>query len=168
MTAFQPAFKLHPLALHLVNPTPNYRWLGGLIVDNFAGGGGASTGIWKALGVSPDIAVNHDAKALAMHEANHPEAHHYNESVWDINVREATGGRPVLFGWFSPDCFPAGTLVLTMHGYAPIETLKVGDWVQTHKNRWRQVTATMVSQKPVMTVRGRGHHGLRVSSEHPF
>jgi DNA (cytosine-5)-methyltransferase 1 len=104
MTAFQPAFKLHPLALHLVNPTPNYRWLGGLIVDNFAGGGGASTGIWKALGVSPDIAVNHDAKALAMHEANHPETKHYNESVWDIDVRKATGGRPVLFGWFSPDC----------------------------------------------------------------
>lgn len=104
MTAFQPAFKLHPLAQHLVHPIPNYRWLGGLIVDNFAGGGGASTGIWKALGVSPDIAVNHDAKALAMHKRNHPEAHHYNESVWDINVREATGGRPVLFGWFSPDC----------------------------------------------------------------
>lgn len=146
----------------------HYRWAGGLIIDNFAGGGGASTGIWKALGISPDIAVNHDAEALAMHKANHPETRHYNESVWDINIRAATGGLPVLFGWFSPDCFPAGTLVLTMHGYVPIEALKVGDWVQTHKNRWRQVTATMVSQKPVMTVRGRGHHGLRVSSEHPF
>lgn len=81
-----------------------YRWRGGLIVDNFAGGGGASTGIWKALGVSPDIAVNHDAEALAMHEANHPTTKHYNESVWDINIRAATGGMPVLFGWFSPDC----------------------------------------------------------------
>lgn len=158
-----------PQSLHL-SPLSRamYRWKGGLIVDNFAGGGGASTGIWKALGRSPDLAVNHDAEALALHAANHPETKHYNESVWDINIRAATGGLPVLFGWFSPDCFPAGTLVLTMHGYVPIEALKVGDWVQTHKNRWRQVTATMVSQKPVMTVRGRGHHGLRVSSEHPF
>lgn len=81
-----------------------YRWKGGLIVDNFAGGGGASTGIWKALGISPDIAVNHDKEALAMHEANHPKTKHYNESVWDINIRQATGGMPVLFGWFSPDC----------------------------------------------------------------
>lgn len=90
----------------LVNPLPLalYRWRGGLIVDNFAGGGGASTGIFKALGVSPDIAVNHDAEALAMHAANHPETKHYNESVWDIDIRQATGGRPVLFGWFSPDC----------------------------------------------------------------
>lgn len=151
-----------------IKEQPHYRWKGGLIIDNFAGGGGASTGIFKALGISPDIAVNHDAKALAMHAKNHPTTKHYNESVWDIDVRKATGGRPVLFGWFSPDCFPAGTLVLTMHGYVPIESLKVGDWVQTHKNRWRRVTTVMVSQKPVMTVRGRGHHGLRVSSEHPF
>ncbi len=83
---------------------PYYRWAGGLIVDNFAGGGGASTGIWKALGVSPDIAVNHNAKALAMHARNHPTTKHYNESVWDIDVRKATGGKPVLVGWFSPDC----------------------------------------------------------------
>lgn len=82
----------------------DYRWAGGLIVDNFAGGGGASTGIFKALGISPDIAVNHDAEALAMHAENHPETTHYNESVWDIDVRQATGGKPVLFGWFSPDC----------------------------------------------------------------
>lgn len=82
----------------------DYRWAGGLIVDNFAGGGGASTGIFKALGISPDIAVNHDAEALAMHAENHPETKHYNESVWDIDVRQATGGKPVLFGWFSPDC----------------------------------------------------------------
>ncbi len=94
------AFNLHtpPQYRH------QYRWAGGLIVDNFAGGGGASTGVSMALGRSPDIAVNHNAEALAMHAENHPGTKHYNESVWEINVRQATGGRPVLFGWFSPDC----------------------------------------------------------------
>ena len=94
---------------HALNPLPHYfrlgyRWSGGLIVDNFAGGGGASTGIAQGIGRSPDIAVNHNAEALAMHKENHPETKHFNESVWDIDVREATGGQPVLMGWFSPDC----------------------------------------------------------------
>jgi DNA (cytosine-5)-methyltransferase 1 len=83
---------------------PNYRWIGGLIVDNFAGGGGASTGIAQALGRSPDIAVNHNAEALMMHEENHPETQHFNESVWEINIQKATGRAPVLMAWFSPDC----------------------------------------------------------------
>lgn len=86
-------------------PMPaNYRWQGAMVVDNFAGGGGASTGISQAIGRSPEIAVNHNVEALMMHEQNHPETHHYNESVWDIDIRKATGGEPVLFGWFSPDC----------------------------------------------------------------
>ena len=76
----------------------------GLIVDNFAGGGGASLGIEMALGRSPDIAVNHDAEALAMHIANHPKTKHYQEDVWKVNPLEATGGRPVDLAWFSPDC----------------------------------------------------------------
>lgn len=75
-----------------------------LIVDNFAGGGGASTGIELATGRSVDIAINHDPAAIAMHEANHPETEHYCESVWDVDPREATGGRPVGLAWFSPDC----------------------------------------------------------------
>ena len=86
-------------------PVPDdYRWLAGKIVDNFAGGGGASTGIAQAIGKSPDIAVNHNAEALMMHEKNHPETKHYNESVWDINISEAVNDEPVLAGWFSPDC----------------------------------------------------------------
>jgi DNA (cytosine-5)-methyltransferase 1 len=75
-----------------------------LIVDNFAGGGGASLGIEWALGRSPDIAVNHDPEALAMHAANHPETRHYCESVWDVDPRFVTNGRPVGLAWFSPDC----------------------------------------------------------------
>lgn len=82
----------------------NYRWAGGLIVDNFAGGGGASTGIAEAIGRSPDIAINHNAQALAMHEQNHPDTLHFNESVWDVDIKQVTAGKPVLMGWFSPDC----------------------------------------------------------------
>ena len=76
----------------------------GLIVDNFAGGGGASTGIELALGRPVDIAINHDKGAIAMHAANHPYTRHFCESVWDINPREATQGQPVTLAWFSPDC----------------------------------------------------------------
>lgn len=75
-----------------------------LIVDSFAGGGGASLGIEMALGRSPDIAINHDAEAIAMHAANHPGTQHYCESVWDVDPVQACGGRPVGLAWFSPDC----------------------------------------------------------------
>lgn len=75
-----------------------------LTVDNFAGGGGASTGIEMALGRSPDIAVNHDPEAVAMHAANHPGARHLCGNVWDVDPRAVTGGRPVGLAWFSPDC----------------------------------------------------------------
>lgn len=76
----------------------------GLIVDNFAGGGGASTGIYLATGRHPDLAVNHNAEALAIHTANHPETTHLCEDVWDVDPHEATGGQPVDIAWFSPDC----------------------------------------------------------------
>lgn len=76
----------------------------GLLVDNFAGGGGASTGIEAVLRRPVDIAVNHDPVALAMHKANHPSTHHYCESVWDVDPRKVCDGRPVELAWFSPDC----------------------------------------------------------------
>lgn len=75
-----------------------------LIVDNFAGGGGASCGIEKALQRPVNIAINHDAEAIGMHEANHPLTKHYCESVWDVDPRAVTNGRPVGLAWFSPDC----------------------------------------------------------------
>ena len=77
---------------------------GELIVDNFAGGGGASTGIETATGYSVDIAVNHDPETVRMHKANHPGTRHYCESVWAVNPVEACAGRPVALAWFSPDC----------------------------------------------------------------
>lgn len=75
-----------------------------LVVDFFAGGGGASFGIECALGRSPDIAVNHDREAIALHAANHPDSRHYQEDVWKVDPIEATGGRPVVLFWASPDC----------------------------------------------------------------
>lgn len=75
-----------------------------LIVDNFAGGGGASTGIELAVGHSVDIAINHDPAAIAMHKVNHPITKHYCESVWDVDPVKAVNGRPVALCWFSPDC----------------------------------------------------------------
>lgn len=75
-----------------------------IVVDNFAGGGGASTGIEIAMGRSVDIAINHDPAAIAMHRANHPTTEHYTEDVWKVDPVEACAGRPVALAWFSPDC----------------------------------------------------------------
>lgn len=75
-----------------------------LVVDNFAGGGGASTGMELALGYPVDIAVNHDADAIAMHKVNHPCTRHFQEDVFAIDPVQVTGGRAVGIAWFSPDC----------------------------------------------------------------
>lgn len=77
---------------------------GELVVDNFAGGGGASTGIEMATGYSVDIAINHDPEAIRMHKANHPYTKHYCEDVWQVNPVKACNGHPVGLAWFSPDC----------------------------------------------------------------
>lgn len=79
---------------------------GELVVDNFAGGGGASTGIEMATGVSVDIAINHDPEAIRMHRTNHPTTKHYCEDVWQVDPVKACGGHPVGLAWFSPDCKP--------------------------------------------------------------
>jgi DNA (cytosine-5)-methyltransferase 1 len=85
-----------------------------IIVDNFAGGGGASEGIEQALaflapGRFVDIAINHDPEAVTLHKANHPKTAHYCQSVWKADPRDVTRGpdgryRPVGLAWFSPDC----------------------------------------------------------------
>ncbi|MAD95871.1 MAG: DNA cytosine methyltransferase [Flavobacteriaceae bacterium] len=72
--------------------------------DFFCGGGGASTGMELASGRAIDIAINHNPKALGMHKLNHPNAVHYNESVWDVDPVSACKGRSVEVAWFSPDC----------------------------------------------------------------
>ncbi len=77
---------------------------GEIIVDSFAGGGGASTGIELALGRIVNAAINHDPAAIRMHEANHPYTEHYQASVWDVDPEAVCRGRPVALAWFSPDC----------------------------------------------------------------
>jgi len=76
----------------------------GLVIDNFAGGGGASTGIEQALGRAVDIAINHDEQALAMHEANHPGTRHIRNNIWHVDPKDVTECMPVELAWFSPDC----------------------------------------------------------------
>ena len=77
---------------------------GKLFVDNFAGGGGASTGMEMATGINVDIAINHDPEAIRMHKTNHPNTKHYCESVWDVDPIKVCNGHPVALAWFSPDC----------------------------------------------------------------
>ena len=76
----------------------------GLIIDGFAGAGGASSGIARAMGRDPDYAINHNAEALAVHEANHPNTVHLWGNIWDTNPTKLCAGRPVDVAWFSPDC----------------------------------------------------------------
>ncbi len=75
-----------------------------LIGDSFAGGGGASLGIEMALGRSPDFAINHDAEALLMHAANHPDTIHLEENVWKVDPHAVINGKPMFLLWASPDC----------------------------------------------------------------
>lgn len=91
-----------------------------IVVDLFAGGGGASVGIEEALGRSVDVAVNHDRAAVAMHQANHPHTHHLRSDVFEVSPEEATGGRPVGLLWASPDC----TYHSKARGAAPIRSSK--------------------------------------------
>ncbi|MEZ6852075.1 DNA cytosine methyltransferase [Halodesulfovibrio aestuarii] len=76
----------------------------GLIIDLFAGGGGASTGCEMATGRSPDIAINHDMCAVAMHKENHPDTLHYCQNICDVQPTHVVKGRPVELLWASPDC----------------------------------------------------------------
>lgn len=83
------------------HPLPSDR---PVVVDGFAGGGGASWGIQMAIGRGPDVAINHDRDAIAMHMANHPDTKHYCENIFDVDPEEACEGRQIGFAWFSPDC----------------------------------------------------------------
>lgn len=75
-----------------------------LVIDLFAGGGGASTGIEQAIGRAVDIAINHDPEAVALHQANHPQTMHYVSDVFEVDPLAVCDGRPVGMLWASPDC----------------------------------------------------------------
>lgn len=89
-----------------------------LIVDLFAGGGGASVGIEMATGREVDLAINHDPEAVSLHRANHPQTDHHVSDVYEVDPREVTEGRPVGLLWASPDC----TFHSKARGGKPIRT----------------------------------------------
>lgn len=102
----QETFRKEPEPIRIKGAPGSFQKMihGELIVDNFAGGGGASTGIEMATGYSVDIAINHDPEAIKMHKANHPNTKHYCENVWAVDPVKACNGHPVGLAWFSPDC----------------------------------------------------------------
>jgi site-specific DNA-cytosine methylase len=123
-----------------------------LLVDNFAGGGGASTGIERALGRAVDVAINHDQEAVAVHRANHPATKHLCQDVFDVDPVAVTEGRPVGVAWFSPDC----TYFSKARGAKPIRDVKRRDlaWVVI---RWaRAVRPRVILLENVEEFRGWG------------
>lgn len=95
---------------------------GELVIDLFAGGGGASTGIEQAIGRAVDVAINHDPQAVALHQANHPQTLHYVSDVFEVDPASVADGRPVGLLWASPDC--------TFHSKArgdPLRTIPTRD-----------------------------------------
>lgn len=129
-----------------------------LIVDNFAGGGGASTGIELATGRPVDIAINHDPYAILMHQTNHPYTKHYCESVWDVNPTEICAGRSVGLMWLSPDCkhfsrAKGGKPVdKNVRGLAWIALRWAANLIQYHSEQSESEIRGQSLDKPIMTV----------------
>lgn len=162
------------------------------IVDSFAGGGGASTGIELATGRVVDIAINHDPDAILMHKTNHPHTVHYQASVWDVDPLEVTGGSPVGLLWASPDC-----TITAKHGYGvaspamapwtvtnttnstghpvnePIDTARTGggggqmflgaSLIQYHTEQSEHVRGQEITG-PIMTIDAANRYGLTAAS----
>lgn len=141
-------------------------------VDLFCGCGGTSTGLYNAchtIGKQVDLlAINHWPVAIATHQANHPGARHICARLESIRPEDEIPGGRVNILVASPECFPAGTLILAERGLIPIENIKKGDVVLTHKGRWRPVTSVMSHLADTLIVKGQGHPGLEVTSNHPF
>lgn len=126
----------------------------GLVVDLFAGGGGASVGIEAALGRAVDIAINHDETALAVHRANHPATRHLEADIWEVRPREAVGGRSVELLWASPDCTHFSVAKGDVPRSAGIRSLA---WVVV---RWaRDVRPRVIALENVSEFRGWGPLG---------
>lgn len=154
---------------------PRIRKLKGQVinaVDLFCGAGGTSSGLIDAvtsLGYEIKLtAINHWDVAIATHAKNHEDVRHFCQSIETLNPTDVIKGGRLQLLVASPECFPAGTLVLTTEGYRPIESIRIGDLVLTHRNRWRRVTSLMISLKDTVTISGQGHTGLETTDEHPI
>lgn len=142
-------------------------------VDLFCGAGGMSSGILEAFShlqiPCALTAINHWPIAVDTHALNHPKVKHICEDISNVNPRKLfeEGGVQVLTG--GPSCFVAGTLILTTRGLVPIEDIKVGDKVLTHKGRWKKVTHVFGKRlAKTCVLSGHGHQGLETTPEHPF
>lgn len=133
-------------------------------IDNFCGAGGSTTGL-KMAGIRVIHAANHWQRAIDSHNTNHPEVDH---SCVDLNKVDPRYFPRSTILWASPECFPAGTLILSERGLTPIEDIQIGDLVLTHKNRWMPVTQTMKAIKDTVIVKGRWSSGIETTIEHPF
>lgn len=141
----------------------------GLIIDCFAGGGGASVGIEMALGRHVDIAINHDPAAILMHKTNHPDTLHLTEDIFKVDLQKYVKGQHVDLMWASPDCFPAGNLVFTDRGYKAIEEVECFDRVLTHTGEYRTVTRTIKkNDRKFANIRIAGAIEFQATLNHPF
>ncbi len=142
------------------------------VTDQFCGAGGSSQGVRRFAersklgnGIEVKLALNHWKLAIETHATNFPEAAHHCTDIQACDPRSypSTG---ILIT--SPECFPAGTLVLCARGLLPIEKVEVGDLVLTHNSRWQRVTATASRVAQTIVVKGQGHPGLECTANHPF
>lgn len=140
-----------------------------LIIDCFAGGGGASVGIEMALGRPVDIAINHDPDAILMHKTNHPDTLHLTEDIFKVDLKKYVGNQHVALMWASPDCFPAGNLVWTAEGYKNIEDVECKDYVLTHKGNYKRVYRTIKkNDRKFCNIRIAGCEEFQATLNHPF
>jgi len=142
-------------------------------LDVFSGAGGFASALMRACrenGVEVPLSVlNHWSTALETARLNLGAIKVFNCSISDVNPRDVVpdGYLDILLA--SPECFPAGTLVLTDKGLIPIESIHVGDRVLTHKGRYRKVVATRKQMaKDTVLIKGHGHPGLTTTPNHPF
>ncbi|MGW2074223.1 DNA cytosine methyltransferase [Streptomyces sp. NPDC001953] len=136
------------------------------VSDWFAGCGGSGQGADAVPGLRVAFAANHWRQAIKSHQFNFPGIAHY---IGDIRKAPVWAWPITDVFWASPECFPAGTLILTRRGHVPIEDVQVGDEVFTHQRRWRQVTRTMRKTAETVMVKGVGHAGgIETTAEHPF
>ncbi|PWI04801.1 hypothetical protein DIZ27_43145 [Streptomyces sp. NWU339] len=149
-------------------PVRAYKHDGGdlSVMDWFCGAGGSSQGAHAVPFLRVARAANHWKQALKTHQYNFADVAHYmgdirKAPVWSWPVTD-------LF-WASPECFPAGTQILTRRGMVPIEDVQLGDDVFTHERRWRPVIRTMRKRAETVMVKGVGHAGgIETTAEHPF
>lgn len=134
------------------------------VTDQFCGAGGSSSGALTA-GLEIKLALNHWQLAVETHNSNFPNTMHDCTDISASNPRRYPSTDILVT---SPECFPAGTLILTASGLVPIERVKVGDLVLTHRNRWSAVTRVMCRKSKTVLVKGQGHPGIETTAEHPF